>query len=66
MLIKLTNQRAIKNQKKAIKHCKKLKQLFEDKGMEDDAKYMVEVLVEQERVLIFLETQQEELKTGEY
>lgn len=53
---------AIYHQKKAIKHCKSLRQEYLDKGQKDLASYMVNVLVDQEAVLTYLQSEREQLK----
>lgn len=53
---------AIYHQKKAIKYCKSLRQEYLNKNQKELASCMVDVLVEQEKSLIYLQTEREQLK----
>lgn len=58
--------RAIKKQKKAIKHTKTLISMYDDRDMLSRIKPLKHVLYDQELVLIYLETEMEVITSGRF
>lgn len=53
---------AIYNQKKAIKHSKALREQYLDRDFMEAANSMVNVLIDQERILTYLKQEREKLR----